>query len=428
LQTNQVQNTPTDNNFSTFALNVVLKLPSMNYLSDKINLLAESETLAMTRRSRELRAQGFDVINLSIGEPDFDTPEHVKQAAKDAIDQNYSHYTPVPGYPELRQAIANKLKRDNGLDYTAEQIVVSTGAKQSLANAILCLVNPGEEVLIPAPYWVSYKEMIKLAGAKGVFIGSSVQSDYKVTPAQIEAALTPATKVFLFSSPCNPSGTVYTFDELKAFSEVFERHPQVFIISDEIYENINFTGRHHSIASFENIFDRVIVINGLSKGFAMTGWRLGYMAANKTIAKACDKLQGQVTSGTCSITQRAAIVAMNTNPAESDDIKLMVDAFKYRRDLSISLLREVPGIKLNVPEGAFYLFPEVTAYYGKKCNDRIILSGSDLCDYLIDTAYVALVPGAAFGSPDCIRISYATSEDNLREAIKRISEALSKLE
>jgi aspartate aminotransferase len=399
----------------------------MNYLSDRINLLAESETLAMTRRSRELRAQGFDVINLSIGEPDFDTPEHVKEAAKEAIDQNYSHYTPVPGYPELRKAIADKLKRDNGLNYTAEQIVVSTGAKQSLANAILCLVNPGEEVLIPAPYWVSYKEIIKLAGAKGVFIDSSIQSDFKVSAGQIEAAITPNTKLFIFSSPCNPSGTVYTHDELKAFAEVFARHPHVFVISDEIYENINFIGKHSSIASFEAIHDRVIVINGLSKGFAMTGWRLGYMAAAKEIAQACDKLQGQITSGTCSITQRAAIVAMNTDPAESDDIKQMVDAFKYRRDLAISLLREVPGVKLNVPDGAFYLFPEVTYYYGKSFGDRIILSGSDLCDYLLDTAFVAIVPGAAFGSPDCIRISYATSEDTLREAIRRISEALSKL-
>ena len=399
----------------------------MNYLSDRINLLAESETLAMTRRSRELRAQGFDVINLSIGEPDFDTPEHVKEAAKEAIDQNYSHYTPVPGYPELRKAIADKLKRDNGLNYTAEQIVVSTGAKQSLANAILCLANPGEEVLIPAPYWVSYKEIIKLAGAKGVFIDSSIQSDFKVSAGQIEAAITPNTKLFIFSSPCNPSGTVYTHDELKAFAEVFARHPHVFVISDEIYENINFIGKHSSIASFEAIHNRVIVINGLSKGFAMTGWRLGYMAAAKEIAQACDKLQGQITSGTCSITQRAAIVAMNTDPAESDDIKQMVDAFKYRRDLAISLLREVPGVKLNVPDGAFYLFPEVTYYYGKSFGDRIILSGSDLCDFLLDTAFVAIVPGAAFGSPDCIRISYATSEDTLREAIRRISEALSKL-
>ncbi|MEI6061504.1 MAG: pyridoxal phosphate-dependent aminotransferase [Bacteroidota bacterium] len=399
----------------------------MNYLSDRINLLAESETLAMTRRSRELRAQGFDVINLSIGEPDFNTPEHVKEAAKEAIDQNFSHYTPVPGYPELRQAIARKLKRDNGLDYSFDQIVVSTGAKQSLANAILCLVNPGEEVLIPAPYWVSYKEIIKLAGAKGVFIEGGIQADFKVTPEQVEKAITPATKLFIFSSPCNPSGTVYTYEELEAFAAVFARHPQVFVISDEIYENINFTGIHHSIASFAAIFDRVIVINGLSKGFAMTGWRLGYMAANKDIAKACDKLQGQITSGACSITQRAAIIAMDTNPAESDDIKRMVDAFKYRRDLAISLLQEVPGIRLNVPDGAFYLFPEITSYFGKSTGDRVILSGSDLCDYLLDTAFVAIVPGAAFGSPECIRISYATSEDSLREAIRRISVALSKL-
>lgn len=399
----------------------------MNYLSDRINLLAESETLAMTRRSRELRAQGFDVINLSIGEPDFNTPDHVKEAAKEAIDQNYSHYTPVPGYPELRQAIANKLKRDNGLSYTAEQIVISTGAKQSLANAVLCLINPGDEVLIPAPYWVSYKEIIKLAGAKGVFIDSSIQNDFKVTPQQLEEAITPKTKLFMFSSPCNPSGTVYTADELRAFASVFERHPHVFIISDEIYENINFTGKHSSIASFDSVYNRVIVINGLSKGFAMTGWRLGYMAASKEIAQACDKLQGQITSGTCSITQRAAIVAMNTNPAESDDIRMMVDAFRYRRDLAISLLRELPGIKMNVPDGAFYLFPEVTFYYGKSNGERVILSGSDLCDYLLDTAFVAIVPGTAFGSPDCIRISYATSEDNLREAIRRISEALSKL-
>jgi aspartate aminotransferase len=399
----------------------------MNYLSERINLLAESETLAMTRRSRELRAQGFDVINLSIGEPDFNTPEHVKEAAKEAIDQNYSHYTPVPGYPELRQAIANKLKRDNGLEYTAEQIVVSTGAKQSLANSILCLVNVGEEVLIPAPYWVSYKEIIKLAGAKGVFIEGNINTDFKVTPEQIEAAITPETKLFIFSSPCNPSGTVYTFDELKAFAEVFERHPQVFIISDEIYENINFVGKHYSIASFESIYERVILINGLSKGFAMTGWRLGYMAANKEIAKACDKLQGQITSGACSITQRAALVAMATDPAESDDIKRMVDAFKYRRDLAISMLREIPGLRINVPDGAFYLFPDVTAYFGKSYGDRVILSGSDLCDYLLDTAFVAIVPGSAFGSPECIRISYATSEDTLREAIKRIGEALAKL-
>lgn len=399
----------------------------MNYLSNRINLLAESETLAMTRRSRELRTQGYDVINLSIGEPDFDTPEHVKEAGKKAIDENYSHYTPVSGYPELRQAIAQKLKRDNNLDYTAEQIVVSTGAKQSLANAILCLLNPEDEVIIPAPYWVSYKEIIKLTGAKGVFIEGTIKNDFKVTPEQIEAAITSATKLFIFSSPCNPSGTVYTLDELKAFAEVFEKHPQVFIISDEIYEYINFTGLHHSIASFDSIHERVILINGLSKGFAMTGWRLGYMASCKEIAKACDKLQGQITSGTSSISQRAAITAIQTNPAESDDIKLMLDAFQYRRDLALSLLREIPGFNLNVPDGAFYLFPEISAYYGKTIENRTIMSGTDLCDYLLDVAHVAIVPGSAFGSADCIRISYATSEDNLREAISRIETALSKL-
>jgi aspartate aminotransferase len=398
-----------------------------NFLSDRINSLAESETLAMTRRSRELRAQGFDVINLSIGEPDFDTPEHVKLAAKEAIDQNYSHYPPVPGYPELRQAISEKLKRDNNLNYTSEQIVVSTGAKQSLANAILCLCNPGDEVIIPAPYWVSYKEIIKLAGAKGVYIESSIDNDFKVTPAQIEAAITPKTKLFIYSSPCNPSGTVYTLDELKAFATVFEHYPLIFIISDEIYEHINFTGTHHSIASFDSIHERVIIINGLSKGFAMTGWRLGYLAADKEIAKACDKLQGQITSGACSITQRAAITAILTDPAKSPDIRLMLDAFQYRRDLAISMLQQIPGIKLNVPDGAFYLFPDVTYYFGKSNGNLTINSGTDLCDYLLDTAHVAIVPGSAFGTPDCIRISYATSEDNLREAINRIEIALAKL-
>jgi len=399
----------------------------MNFLSDRINQLAESETLAMTRRSRELKAKGFDVINLSIGEPDFNTPEDVKTAAKLAIDQNYTHYTPVPGYLELRQAIANKLKRDNNLIYSADQIVVSTGAKQSLANAILCLVNPGEEVLIPAPYWVSYKEIIKLADAKGVYIEGKIDSDFKVTPAQIEAAITPNTKLFIFSSPCNPTGSVYSRDELKAMAAVFEKHPQVFIISDEIYEHINFLGWHESIAQFENIRDRVIIINGVSKGFAMTGWRLGYMASRLEIAKACDKLQGQITSGACSITQRAAITAIDTDPTQSAEIKNMVQAFHYRRDLALALLKDIPGLKTNVPDGAFYLFPEVVKYYGKSYGDRVIHSASDLCDYLLDTAHVAIVPGVAFGSVDCIRISYATSEDSLREAIRRIADALAKL-
>ncbi|NVO20337.1 MAG: pyridoxal phosphate-dependent aminotransferase [Bacteroidetes bacterium] len=399
----------------------------MNFLSDRINELAESETLAMTRRSRELRAQGFDVINLSIGEPDFNTPEHIKQAAKKAIDENYTHYPPVPGYPELREAISKKLKRDNNLTFSPEQIVVSAGAKQSLANAILCLANPGDEILIPAPFWVSYKEIIKLAGAKGVYIDARIDQDFKVTPAQIEAAITPKTKIFLFSSPCNPTGTVYQKDELQAIADVLAKYPHVFIISDEIYEHINFLGHHESIAQFENVRDRVIIVNGVSKGFAMTGWRLGYMAARIEIAKACDKLQGQITSGTCSITQRAAITAIDTIPGESADIQHMVQAFLYRRDLALALMKDIPGIKTNTPDGAFYLFPEVSQYYGKSDGNRVILSGSDLCDYILDTAYVAIVPGVAFGSPDCIRISYATSEDNLREAIRRIKEALSKL-
>jgi aspartate aminotransferase len=399
----------------------------MNYLSDRINQLAESETLAMTRKSRELRAQGFDVINLSIGEPDFDTPEHVKQAAKQAIDDNYTHYPPVPGYPELRQAISNKLLRDNNLVYSAEQIVVSTGAKQSLANAILCMVNPGEEVIIPAPYWVSYKEIIKLADAKGVYIEGKIDQDFKVSPEQVRSVITDKTKLFLFSSPCNPTGSVYTRSELKAFADLFAQYPHVFIISDEIYEHINFSGKHESIAQFENIRDRVIIINGVSKGFAMTGWRLGFMAAPLPIAKACDKLQGQITSGTCSITQRAAITAMDTNPADSPDIKNMVEAFLYRRDLALALLKEIPGLRTNTPDGAFYLFPEVVKYYGKTDGNKVIHSASDLCDYLLETAHVAIVPGVAFGSLDCIRISYATSEDQLREAIRRIGDALSKL-
>jgi aspartate aminotransferase len=328
----------------------------------------------------------------------------------------------------LRQAIATKLKRDNGLDYSPEQIVVSTGAKHSLANAILSLVNPGEEVVIPAPYWVSYKEIIKLAGAKGVFVEGKIDADFKVTPEQIKAVLTPNSKVFLFSSPCNPSGTVYSRSELKSFAELFAGYPNLFILSDEIYEHINFVGKHESIAQFSGIRDRVVIINGVSKGFAMTGWRLGFMAAPLPIAKACDKLQGQITSGTCSITQRAAITAFETDPQESHDIREMVTAFRKRRDVALNLLREIPGLRTNTPDGAFYLFPEVTPFFGKRNGDKVINSSTDLCDYILDTAYVALVPGTAFGSDDCIRLSYATSEDQLREAIQRIGASLAKLQ
>lgn len=399
----------------------------MNILSDRINKLAESETLAMSRKSRELKALGHDVVNLSLGEPDFFTPDHIKMAAKDALDNNFTFYPPVSGYLELREAICRKLKRDNRLTYTPDQIVVSTGAKQSIANCVLSILNPGDEAIIPSPYWVSYKEVIKLAEAKGVFVPAKLENDFKITPNQLEAAITPKSKVFLFSSPCNPTGTVYLREELKALAEVLARHPNIIIISDEIYEHINFVGSHESIAQFDFIRDRVVIINGVSKSFAMTGWRLGYMAAPRVIAQACDKLQGQITSGTCTISQRAAITAMDTDPETSSDLKSMREAFRSRRDQMLEWLKEIPGIKTNVPDGAFYIFADVKYYYGKSNGTVIINSGTDLCDYLLDTVYVALVPGVAFGDPDCIRISYATSSEKLKEAVRRMKEALSKL-
>ena len=400
----------------------------METLSDRINMLSESETLAMTRKSRELRAKGYDVINLSIGEPDFNTPEFIKDAAKAAIDQNRTHYPPVPGYPELREAICEKLKRDNGLDYAPEQIVVSGGAKHSIANVMLCLVNKGDEVIVPAPYWVSYREIIKLAEGIPVVVEATLDNDFKITAEQIKAAITPKTKVLIYSSPCNPTGSVYTGEELKAIAEVIAAHPGIYIISDEIYELIRFEGTHESIAQFDFIKDRVITINGVSKGFAMTGWRVGYMAAPLEIAKACDKLQGQMTSATCSISQYASIEAMKTDPATNKEIRKMVDTFRERRDLVFGLLEEIPGFRNNVPEGAFYFFPNVSEYYGKKFGDQEINDSTDLCMYLLNHAHVALVPGDAFGNPDCMRISYATSKKLLITAITRISEALSELE
>ncbi|MBE9485090.1 MAG: pyridoxal phosphate-dependent aminotransferase [Bacteroidetes bacterium] len=399
----------------------------METLSDRINMLSESETLAMTRKSRELRAKGYDVINLSIGEPDFNTPEFIKDAAKAAIDQNRTHYPPVPGYPELREAICEKLKRDNGLDYAPEQIVVSGGAKHSIANVMLCLVNKGDEVIVPAPYWVSYREIIKLAEGIPVVVEATLDNDFKITAEQIKAAITPKTKVLIYSSPCNPSGSVYTGEELKAIAKVIAAHPGIYIISDEIYELIRFEGTHESIAQFDFIKDRVITINGVSKGFAMTGWRVGYMAAPLEIAKACDKLQGQVTSATCSISQYASIEAMKTDPATNKEIRKMVETFRERRDLVFGLLEEIPGFRNNVPEGAFYFFPNVSEYYGKKFGDQEINNSTDLCMYLLNHAHVALVPGDAFGNPECIRISYATSKKLLITAITRISEALSEL-
>ncbi len=394
-------------------------------LSERINRLAESETLAMARKSRALRALGHQVINLSIGEPDFFTPANVKAAAKLAIDNNESFYTPVNGNLDLREAICNKLKRDNQLSYQPGQIVVSTGAKQSIANALLCLVNPGDEVIMPTPYWVSYREMIKMAEGKEVVINTSLEQDYKITPQQLEAAITPASKVFIFSSPCNPSGSVYKHDELQALAEVFAKHPQLYIISDEIYELINFSGQHVSLAQFPAIHDRVVLVNGVSKGFAMTGWRVGYLAAHETIAQACTKFQGQVTSGTCSIAQKAAMEAMQTDPSET---RHMLEKFKERRDLLIQLLQDIPGIKTNEPQGAFYLFPDVKAYFGKSDGHTTIENASDLCMYILNKAFVATVPGDAFGNPACIRISYATSNELLIEAVNRIKGVLSSLQ
>jgi aspartate aminotransferase len=389
--------------------------------------MEESATLAMTRMSRDLECKGFNVINLSIGEPDFNTPEFIKDAAKRAIDQNYTHYPPVPGYQDLKEAICVKLKRDNNLDYKPAQIVVSTGAKQALANAILSLVNPGDEVIIPAPFWVSYSELIKLAEGIPVYVSATIENDFKITAAQLEAAITPKTKLFMFNSPNNPTGSVYGKVELESLAKVLEKHENVFIIADEIYEHINFVGKHESLAQFEPIKDRIVLINGVSKGYAMTGWRLGYLAARTEIATACNKMQGQITSGACSIAQRAAIDAMLMKPENAVEMLEMVAAFKNRRDLLLQLLNDIPGIKTNIPDGAFYVFPDVTYYYGKTDGECTVNNGDDLCMYLLKNACVALVPGSAFGDPACIRFSYATSEEKLIEAAKRVKAALAEL-
>jgi len=399
----------------------------MEILSKRIRNLSESETLAMTRISRELKALGNDVIALSIGEPDFNTPDFVKEAAKKSIDENYTHYSPVPGYMELREAISKKFKRDNNLDYSPEQIVVSTGAKQSIANAVLCLVDPGDEVIVPTPYWVSYKEIIKLAEAVEINIPATIEQDFKVTAEQIEKAITPKTKLIMFNSPCNPTGSVYTKEELKAIAEVIAKYPNIYIISDEIYEHINFVGKHESFAQFDFIYDKVITVNGVSKGFAMTGWRLGFIGAPKNIASACNKFQGQFTSGTCSISQRAAIAALEADPKHLKEIKDMLIAFRERRDLVLKLLNDIPGVITNIPNGAFYIFPNISYYFGKSDGETVINNSKDLCMYLLNKEFVALVPGEAFGSPDCVRISYATSKDVLSEAVRRIKEGLSKL-
>ena len=398
----------------------------MPEVSQRIRNLSESQTIAMAQRSRELKEAGKDIISLSLGEPDFPTPDFIKEAAKTAIDENYTSYTPVSGYQELREAISKKFKRDNKLNYTQNQIIVSTGAKQSLANVILSLVNPGDEVILPAPYWVSYLELIKLAEGVPVIIESSIESDFKITADQLLKAITPKTKLMVYSSPCNPTGSIYSKSELQALAKVISSKKDFYVISDEIYEHINFIGKHESLAQFDAIYEQVITVNGLSKGFAMTGWRLGYIGAPEWIAKACDKMQGQVTSGTCSITQRAAIAALEADPAKVT--KDMCKAFEERKNLVINRLKKIDGIKINDPKGAFYAFPNVEAYFGKKNGSKIIKNATDLSMYLLEKAEVALVTGEAFGSPNCIRISYATSKDVLTEALDRITSALNQLE
>jgi len=394
----------------------------MTFLSERINNLSESATLKMTKLGRELTAKGINIISLSIGEPDFNTPEHVKDAAKKALDENYTRYSPVPGYPELRKAICDKLKSENNLDYDISQIVVSTGAKQSLSNVILTLINPGEEVIIPTPYWVSYSEMVILAEGKSVFIDTTIDSDFKITPEQLEAAITPKSKLFMFSSPCNPTGSVYSKDELAALVKVFEKYPNIYILSDEIYEHINFVDKHESIAQFDSIKDRVIIVNGFSKAFAMTGWRLGYIAANKEIAAANDKMQGQTTSGTCSIAQRAGIAAYEQGLATVLEMK---KAFARRRQLVYDLLNDIPGVKTNLPDGAFYFFPEISSFFGKKDADgNVINDSADLALYLLNVGHVATVGGDSFGNNNYIRLSYAASDESLIEALRRIKVAL----
>ena len=396
----------------------------MSHLSDRINLISESQTIAMARKSRELKAQGIDIISLSLGEPDFATPDVVKQAAIKAINDNFSYYTHVSGYVELRQAIAHKFKRDNNLDYTADDIVVSTGAKQSIANAVLCLINPGDEVIIPAPFWVSYLEILKLAGGIPVIIDTTIENDFKITAEELKAHITPKTRMMMFSTPCNPTGSVYSKQELRAIADVVKEHEGLYIMSDEIYEHINFVGGHESMAQFADIKEKVITINGVSKGFAMTGWRGGIMAAPKWIAQACDKMQGQFTSSTSSITQKAMHAAMEM-PAETTHY--MRDAFLKRRNLVLDLMKGIPGFKTNTPQGAFYVYPEVSGLFGKSYKGFTINNATDLSMFLLDVAHVALVPGAAFGDDKYIRFSYATSEDKLIEALKRMKEAIEKL-
>lgn len=396
----------------------------MNPVSLRLASLAPSETLAMSQKSNELKAKGFDVINLSVGEPDFFTPDHIKLAAKQAVDNNFSFYSPVPGFPALRKAIVEKLKKENNLDYTIDQIVCSNGAKQSVCNVLLSIVSPGDEVIVPAPYWVSYVEMVKLAEGKNVIVTAGIDQDFKITAAQLEAAITPKTKALILCSPSNPTGSVYSKEELKALADVLAKYPQVYILSDEIYEHITYVGKHESIAQFESVRERVIVINGVSKAYAMTGWRIGWIAAPQWIASACNKLQGQYTSGPCSVSQEAARAAYTGDQA---CVAEMRTAFERRKNLIVKLMREIPGFKVREPKGAFYVFPDCSAYLGKSFKGKTLTNATDLAMYLLEEAHVAAVGGVAFGAPDCLRFSYATSDENIVKAVDRIKVALAKL-
>ncbi|MEG1498679.1 MAG: pyridoxal phosphate-dependent aminotransferase [Bacteroidales bacterium] len=399
----------------------------MSVVSKRVLTMAPSATLAMSKRSQELQAKGVDVINLSVGEPDFNTPEMIKDAGIEAIKNNFTHYPPVPGYMDLRKAICAKLKRDNNLDYEPSQIIVSSGAKHSIMNVLLAMINPGDEVVIPSPCWVSYPEMVKFVEGEPVLVHATLEDDFKVTPKNLEAAITPKTKLLIFNSPSNPTGMVYSKEELQALAAVLAKYPQVYVLSDEIYELITFEGKFESFAQFPQIKDRMIIVNGVSKGFAMTGWRIGYLAAPSEIASACNKIQGQMTSAASSIAQKASVEAMLQDPKNSKELKHMVETFKKRRDLMVEALKEVPGFKVNIPTGAFYIFPNIEALLGKKFNEQAINTGDDMANFLLDQAHVALVGGDAFGDPNSIRISYATDEAKLIESVKRIKEALAKL-
>ncbi len=396
----------------------------MAQLSNRLNRLAPSATLAMSQKSSEMKAQGIDVINMSVGEPDFNTPDHIKEAAKKAIDENYSRYSPVPGYPDLRKAIVAKLKNENGLEYGINEILVSNGAKQSVCNTVMALCNDGDEVIIPAPYWVSYPQMAKLAGAEPVIVNAGFEQNFKMTPEQLEAAITPKTRMLILCSPSNPTGSVYSQEELDALAKVILSHEELYVLADEIYEHINYVGKHASIAKAEGMRERTIIVNGVSKAYAMTGWRIGYIAAPEWIVKGCNKLQGQYTSGPCSVSQKAAEAAYTM---DQTCVETMRQAFQRRRDLIVKLAKDIPGLEVNVPEGAFYLFPKCSSFYGKACGDKVINNSNDLAMFLLEEGHVATVGGDAFGDPECFRMSYATSDDNIREAMKRIKETLAKL-